>query len=1040
MASNESIRAAEEEKKLLERIEELTKRINTLNEKAATATGQRKTFLENLINANKQEISDLRINLKLNEDILETERLKTEAAKDTLNALNQKLETESLAKEISDDIAKAYDIISQRAERITSLAADNATQVKIVSEFNTKLVEIESVRNDLIKAIRTNDEAGVATSLQKMTSLQSQANALASNANLTDEQRNYMVEILGISKEITKESAKRANLTKTENSILKGYLDDADSLREKVQDIAGAVVGFLKSPSLLIGAALIEIGKLATKAGEVNKKLGTTFSDMSEFSNQTRLMSLFFDDAAETALKLAERMGDTRQVSGELIRGTTLLANNIGVSGETAATVVTQFGKLSGNSNKTALNMAASVAHTAKLKGLNPGKIFEDIAQNSEAIAKFTDMTAEGMSAASMASAKMGVGLETSGAIAESMLDFEGTLERASQASATLGKNFDLSGMQQAAFSNNIPQMLREMKKLMPTEQEFKQLNPLYKDTYAKMFGISVPALQQMVYNSKNLNENTDLTKKNFSETEEAIKGMSNAFAGGFFDLLGKAVIGLGGIKVLMDGLKTWKAGGGIKDFFTRMTSFGSSKTPETPEAPTTGGGRGRRGPIPRDSAGRFTSTAPAGPKSSTAANFLAAAVAMIAFAAAIYILAKAFQEFDKVKEMDKVLLAFGASVLGMVVLLGIAALAGTALEPILIPLALVLIAFGASILLAAAGFYIAAKAFEVFANAIGIVGKNLPILGEGLIGFAKGITAFVASPFIRFGAGLVGLAASFTLFALASPFIILGAIALSFLGNAISQIPFEGFSKLAKGITEFANAPYMKFSFGILAIGYALSIFGLLSPAIKVGSAALVEFSNSVKLFAPGLDLLSQSITKFADSPYVQFGVAMAAIVFELSALGVASGLILAGAGALTAVSTALGSLSNVMPAAVESLSMLSQISYSPIYGLAGALGALAASLTAVSVAGAVAIPVLSGLSLVNGVVSAAGGVVDKISAGVSTFFGGEKETKDNELINEIKGLRADLSSGKIAVHMDGYKLTAAVAASNAKTSLTKQ
>ena len=86
----------------------------------------------------------------------------------------------------------------------------------------------------------------------------------------------------------------------------------------------------------------------------------------------------------------------------------------------------------------------------------------------------------------------------------------------------------------------------------------------------------------------------------------------------------------------------------------------------------------------------------------------------------------------------------------------------------------------------------------------------------------------------------------------------------------------------------------------------------------------------------------------------------------------------------------------------------------------LAGALATLAVALTAVAVAGIAALPVIAGLGLI------AGGAEMLFGGGGE---GGEKTDKTDMLIEEIKGLRADLNSGKIAVYMDGKKVTSGVA-----------
>jgi hypothetical protein len=90
------------------------------------------------------------------------------------------------------------------------------------------------------------------------------------------------------------------------------------------------------------------------------------------------------------------------------------------------------------------------------------------------------------------------------------------------------------------------------------------------------------------------------------------------------------------------------------------------------------------------------------------------------------------------------------------------------------------------------------------------------------------------------------------------------------------------------------------------------------------------------------------------------------------------------------------------------------------PIFGLAAAISALTISLIALSASGALALPVLAAIGVAAGVATA--------------VFGGENGSSNNnsELLAEIRGLRDDLNSGKVAVNMDGKKVNTALAINN--------
>jgi hypothetical protein len=179
--------------------------------------------------------------------------------------------------------------------------------------------------------------------------------------------------------------------------------------------------------------------------------------------------------------------------------------------------------------------------------------------------------------------------------------------------------------------------------------------------------------------------------------------------------------------------------------------------------------------------------------------------------------------------------------------------------------------------------------------------------------------------------------------------------------------------------------------------------IAGLDIGSVLAAAAGLVIFGAAV--FALGALM-------FTGVGALVFGAGLLA----LAGLGVA--LMVLGAG-LVMVGNGFSAISGSLPGILEQVSAVSQIDFMPILGLAGALTMLAGALALVAISGLLALPVLMALG------------------GLSVLFGGGGEgggegKKDStaELIDEIKGLRADLNAGKISVHMDGQKVTSRVSA----------
>jgi hypothetical protein len=241
-----------------------------------------------------------------------------------------------------------------------------------------------------------------------------------------------------------------------------------------------------------------------------------------------------------------------------------------------------------------------------------------------------------------------------------------------------------------------------------------------------------------------------------------------------------------------------------------------------------------------------------------------------------------------------------------------------------------------------------------------------------------------------------------------------------------------------AKAFQEFATVQWESVAKGLVGLVGLATIAYILGKAqgemikgaiaVAILGVALIPFAFAMSLIA-GLDIGS---VLAAAAGLVIFGAAVfalgalmftgvGALVFgagllALAGLGVA--LLVLGAG-LVMVGAGFSAISGSLPGILEQVSAVSQIDFMPILGLAGALTMLAGALALVAISGLLALPVLMALG------------------GLSALFGGGgegggegKTDSTAQLIEEIKGLRADLNAGKISVHMDGQKVTSRVSA----------
>ncbi len=250
-------------------------------------------------------------------------------------------------------------------------------------------------------------------------------------------------------------------------------------------------------------------------------------------------------------------------------------------------------------------------------------------------------------------------------------------------------------------------------------------------------------------------------------------------------------------------------------------------------------------------------------------------------------------------------------------------------------------------------------------AAAMLIVAGAMFVLGKAIQEFMKGSWSAV-------GMAVVSMLALVGSVALLGAIMSSGVGAVAILAGAAAMLIVAGaMFVLGKAIQEIAKGAGVDFA----TLGTQLLAFGL--AVVPLGLMALPIFFASAALTTLGIGLTA-------------FGIGLRMIPFET-------------------LNLVKDTLTNIVPLT------------SGIISLAAGITALAGSLSLLGIAGIAALPGLMALSMVGGISMALGGL----------FGGGESEGGGDSmeaLLTEIQGLRADLNAGKVAVYMDGTKVSSGI------------
>jgi predicted SpoU family rRNA methylase len=788
-------------------------------------------------------------------------------------------------------------------------------------------------------------------------------------------------------------------LTDDEVAAYKELTKEVDAMKGRLNAVANQITAALKKPSLAIGLLIVGVGKVVGKMFEMQKAFGMVGQGINGFTASAGALGMVFKESQQVAEGLAENLGDMGEASFGTQLNTNLIANNMGISGTEAAYLTSEFGKMRGLSSDQAANMLKSVQATAKLRGVLPSAVMKDLAANGEAFAKYAKGSGDNIKNAAIQARQLGVTFATTAKIADTLLDFESSIEKELEASAMLGKDLNLSRARELFYMGKQEEAMSEILRQLGDKAEWDKMDVYQKDAAAAALGISVAELEKMYMNQQNIAENAGTLTEEFSAMKEGISAIVNEWGGGFISSIGKAIILMGqlggGIKAF-DGMfggvvsKVW-------DMVKGLVVAGAQKvwTMVT-------GGKGPAGDIVDSAKDKVVekvqdsiSDKVQDKASEKAESFVDDKIDSVTSPEGVEEATQSINADksmgDKLKDLSKGLKAMGDTK----VLKGALNLIPTGLGFLLLTPGLL-------------GMWGVSKFADSAGKGLGELAKGLKKMGDGSVMMGSLALAVASLGFILILPGLLGMAG------------------ISLLGGPTG----EGLKLLAKGLDKMA--PTMP---GVLALGATAIAFILMIP----GAIGMALFGAAAGTAAAGLNVLGPALVSFGATAGTVGWLGVAVILalagaFTIFAFGLsllvplvkAIGEVLVGVitAIASGISVIIGSITNMMATLMPLMNMESALG---IFAIASAFFALSAALIYFAGAGMLAVPAMAAVGLF-----AAVGGADLLGGG-----GGQGDNKDDLIIQKLDELKTAYLSNK-DVYMDGAKVTAAVGRGAAKNPIT--
>jgi triphosphoribosyl-dephospho-CoA synthetase len=950
------------------------------------------------------------------------EALKGHAQKQMGIVSQQKQEIGSLEsisaiyKNLTDSQARGLKI--SQASILNSLRQEGADSEKyelvqnILAETNKltglqqKLAELGPDDVEAQKSIR----AQYAEQVEKINQQVGQAKAMG---QLTGQQADIFENILQRNDRNLNIAGQYATISKETKEIIQKQIDAYKGIEKTLRGIIGTAKILFSGWRGFVGMTLIGAGHVMDKLGESVKSMGGYLGGA---TLSATALSFVFKDANQTAEALNRELGGMQDVTFGTQLNTNLMAMNMGISGDEAATLTANFARLNGNSTSIAADMAASTKALAKQKGVMPSAVMKDVAKSAKAFAEYGKDGGKNIAEAAVAAARLGVNMDSMTKVTDSLLDFEESINNELELGAMLGKSINLNRARALAFEGEIGAAVKETLNALGGQAEWEKMNIFQKRQAAKTLGLSVEEMDKMVKNQDKLNDDGTMQLTTFEKINESFTAFATTG-------LGSALKGMGAMVIAAGQLGTGLSALGIDMKGIVQSSFGFVKNMLKAAAVKVAGLFGKK----LD----FGSKKPEAPgldnKTEDAAN-------------------KVSQKGvgDKLKDLAKGLKAMGDGK----VLFG----------------ALNLIPTGLGFLAMLPGlpslFFLSKMNVSGVGKGLEDMAKGLKKMGDGKVFLGSLALVVAAGAFAVMTVGAIGMAAiAFLGVPTGIALTALGKGLKSFGSNALQGVLVLGLlagviALSALAFQQFAGIDWNGVIFGGLALAaFALGAFviGKFAADIIVGAVAIAALGIALIPFAFAMSLLAglsmDSVIAAAAGLVIFAGAvfALGAIMFTgVGAMVFGAGIIaLIGLGiALTILGTGITILANGLnalgsslePVATSISTIMSSLGgivglIAPIALLSLALFGLASALIFLGSAGLIALPGIAALAAIQAITI---GLADMLGLDAGGAGGEGKEdaqtARMDELIAEIKGLRADMQAGKIAVIMDGTKVTSKV------------
>ena len=225
---------------------------------------------------------------------------------------------------------------------------------------------------------------------------------------------------------------------------------------------------------------------------------------------------------------LSSATGGWHNVTKDLVKTTSILSAQLGVSEENTAGMLQNLAGISNTSMQSNQNMVYFAHSMSEAAGVPLNLVMGDVAKLSGTALSMLSKSPLAITKAAVEARKLGTELNKLAEAGSSMLDFTNSVNAEMEASVQLGKNLNLQRIRQLFWENKISEATDEIIN-KANEVDFTNLDKFQMEAFAKAVGMGVDQLTHMLVAKNNLDKARSSKDPNIQASLKAYESLKLA-------------------------------------------------------------------------------------------------------------------------------------------------------------------------------------------------------------------------------------------------------------------------------------------------------------------------------------------------------------------------------------------------------------------------------------------------------------------------------------------------------------------------------